>query len=424
MFAPLLVLIFGVATVAIARRTLAPSQDSDRFVLLLLLGFALRIVAHGVVRNVGLFSGGGASQGDGAAYEQATWVVVRLWEYQGFSLFSAEEIGVTAASNALLAVHVYAAIAFLSGGEVTAVGCAAFNAFLAALTCLQLFRLGTTIKGTNYDSRVVALAMYFSPAFVLYTSDMFKDGISAFLVVSAVLIAFRLSERFNPIDAVLGVLCLGLIWYVRFYLVFLVSAPLVMSLIGVRSGSPSRLVIASAFMFAAGLALIGTQSAETALEFGTYTFDHATAENVLASNASGGSGVEFSGGPWASFPLKLVYTLLSPFPWDFRSTSIGFQIGKIDALIWAFFLLRAFRGMKRMWKDDRGTLLMFLVVLVPLTIAYATTMANIGLILRQRIPIVLLGAVLAVRGVPLRRSEEASAPATPQPRVSTRPALR
>lgn len=422
MFGPFLVLIFGAACFGIARRALPPSPESERFSFLILLGFAVRILAHGIVRNVGLFSGGATSQGDGGAYEYAAAIVVRLWDYQGLGWFSAEEMGVQSASNALLAVHLYAAIALVNGGEVTALGCAAFNAFLAALTCLQLFRLGTTIKGTEHDSRMVALALYFSPAFILYTSDMFKDGISAFLVVSAVLTAFRLSERFNPADAVLGLVCLGLIWYVRFYLVFLVSAPLLMSLLGIRSGSPSRLIIASAFMLAAGLLLIGTQSAETALEFGEDTFDRATAENVLASNARGGSGVEFSGGPWASFPLKLLYTLLSPFPWDFRSSSLGFQIGKIDALIWAFFLFRGVRAAKRMWKEDPGTLLMFLVVLVPLTIAYATTMANIGLILRQRIPIVLLGAVLAVRGVPIPREESASDPLSAA-RGTRRPAV-
>jgi hypothetical protein len=157
---------------------------------------------------------------------------------------------------------------------------------------------------------------------------------------------------------------------------------------------------------AGGLVLIATQAADGALEFGMRTFDVATSENSLDWNARGGSGVEFSGSPWITFPQKLIYTLLSPFPWDFRSTSIGFQVGKIDAIIWMFFMFRGIRGARRMWEDDRGTLLMFLVVLIPLTVAYATTMANIGLILRQRFPIVLLGSVLAVRGVPKSREEE------------------
>lgn len=410
MIAVLLIAGLGTATYVLPRLGFAPSRERDRFALLMLAGFVLRLGAHFVIRNVALFSHGGASQGDAGAYESGAWIVARLWEYQGIQWLGAAEIGVSETQNALLAVHIFAVVTFLNGGEMTTVGCTAINAFLAAMTCLHLVRLGTMIKGTEQQSRLVALAMYFSPAFLFHTADMFKDGLSAFLVVSGVLLAFRLAERFNPIEALLGAVCLFLLWYVRFYLVFLVSAPLIMSLLGIRSGAPARVVLASAFILATGLVLIATQVAEEALEVGVATFDQATSENSLSWNARGGSGVEFTGNPWLTFPLKLLYTLFSPFPWDFRSTSIGFQIGKIDTVIWAFLMLRGVRGMRRMWDDDRGTLLMFLVVLVPLTVAYATTMANIGLILRQRIPIVMLGAVLAVRGVPGTR--EQTIPAT------------
>lgn len=400
-----LALALGAASYVVPRWALTPSRESEHFARWMILGFVVRMAAHGVIRNVALFSHGGASHGDAGAYEMGAWIVARLWEYHGFGWFEAQQIGISEVSNALLAVHIYAAITFLNGGEMTTIGCTALNAFIAVLTCVQLVKLGTMIKGTDHDSRFVALAMYFSPAYLFHTADLFKDGLSAFLVVTAVLLAFRLAERFNPLDAVLGVVCLVLVWYVRFYLVFLVSAPLVLSLLGVRSGSTGRVIIASVFVLAGALVLIGTQFADEAVEVGLETFDRATSENALAHNARGGSGVEFEGSPWVTFPQKLFYTLLSPFPWDFRSTSIGFQVGKVDALIWAFFMFRGIRGARRMWNDDRGTLLMFLVVLVPLTVAYATTMANIGLILRQRFPIVLLGSVLAVRGVPTRREQ-------------------
>ena len=415
-----LVVVLGAGSYLVPRQALTPGPATERFALAMLLGFVLRIAAHGGLRTLPLFSHGGVGGGDAAAYETGAWIVARLWEYQGFGWFEANEIGIPAVSNALLAVHVFAAITFLNGGETTTFGCTALNAFIAVLTCLQLVKLGTMIKGSERDSRLVALAMYFSPAYVFHTADMFKDGLSAFLVVTAVLLSFRLAERFSPLDAVLGVICLVLVWYVRYYLVFLVSAPLAMSLVGVRSGSTSRVVLAGTFMLAGGLLLIATQFADDAVEVGMETFDRATSDQVLAHNARGGSGVQFQGSPWVTFPQKLAYTLLSPFPWDFRSSSIGFQIGKIDALIWAFFMFRGMRGVRRMWNDDRGTLLMFLVVLVPLTVAYATTMANIGLILRQRFPIVLLGSVLAVRGVPTRRDERVDTPGAMPARTMVR----
>lgn len=404
-----LAIVLGAASYFVPRAVLRRSPENERFAGWMFAAFVLRMVAHGVIRNVVLFSNG-TSIGDAGSYERSAWLLARLWDYHGIGFYTAQEIGISSGANALLAIHIFAGITFANGGEMTTIGCTAFNAFLAVITCVLLVRLGIMIKGTERDSRMVALAMCFSPAYLFHTSDMFKDGLSAFLVVSAVFLSFRLSERFNPVDALLGVVCLVLVWYVRFYLVFLVSAPLVMSLLGIRSGSTSRVVLAGAFMVAGGLVLIGTQFAEDALDVGMATFDRATDDHALAYNARGGSGVTFTGSPWITFPQKLFFTLLSPFPWDFRSTSIGFQIGKIDALIWAFFMFRGLRAARAMWENDRGTLLMFLVVLVPLTIAYATTMANIGLIVRQRMPIVLLGAVLAVRGVPGREEEAESIP--------------
>jgi hypothetical protein len=58
------------------------------------------------------------------------------------------------------------------------------------------------------------------------------------------------------------------------------------------------------------------------------------------------------------------------------------------------------RSSARLWRLDRSIFFMFLVFLVPLTIAYATTMANIGLILRQRFPIVFIGAMLGMLSWP------------------------
>jgi hypothetical protein len=411
---PLLAVVLGVLTYLIPRRTLAShGQEGERFAGWMLAGFLLRLAANPVIRSVALFSHGGPSQGDASIYESAAWVVARLWEYEGVGWYSVQEIGVDGAHQALLAVHIYGAIAYLNGGETSPVGCVALNAFLAAITCLHLVRLGTMIKGGERESRIVALVTYFSPAFVFHTSDMFKDGISAFLVISAVLIAFRLSERFHIVDAVLGAGCLVLLWFVRYYLVFLVTAPLVFSFLGLRRGASARFVLASAVMMAVGMILVATNVADDAISAGVSTYDYATAETSLAWNARAGSGVTFTGSPVIAFPLRLAYTLFSPFPWDFRSTSIGFQVGKLDALIWYYFLFYAIRGGRQMWKDDRGTLLMFLVVLLPLTVAYATTMANIGLIVRQRMPIVMLGAVLAVRGLPLAMAARATSTAAP-----------
>ncbi|AKF07005.1 hypothetical protein [Sandaracinus amylolyticus] len=409
MIAVLLSVVFAV-TVYFAPQAVLPPEEARKFGVVLLLGFLIRMGAAVFLREVPLFSHGASNTADAGFYELASGIVTQIWFGQGYpSFITADEINIPQARNAMLAVNVYALVHYLNGGEMSRMGCVAINALVACMTCLQLVRLGVTIGGSSADSRLVGAAMLFSPGFVFHTADLFKDGISALLVVTAVVSAFRLAERFTISDLCIGVVCLFGTWYVRFYLVFLVSAPLVLSLLGIRSGSAARAVIALAFAFAAAVAIIGlTSAADEALEVGLDTFETATSANARDYNAQGGSGVRFDdSNPWVSFPLRLLYTLFSPFPW--QSGSLGFQGGKIDALIWYFFFYRGARAARVMWREDRGTLVMFLVVLIPLTVAYATTMANVGLMLRQRIPIVMLGSVLAVRDRRRQRAIDESA---------------
>ena len=61
---------------------------------------------------------------------------------------------------------------------------------------------------------------------------------------------------------------------------------------------------------------------------------------------------------------------------------------------------RAIISARRLWRENKGLLVAFLSFLVPLTLAYATGMSNMGLILRQRMPIILIGALLATLSWP------------------------
>jgi hypothetical protein len=134
----------------------------------------------------------------------------------------------------------------------------------------------------------------------------------------------------------------------------------------------------------------------------TYELSHDS--NVKAYNAMGGSGVTFDdgGNPFGAIVPKLVYTIASPFPW--QSGSFGLHVGKIDVFIFYYLIYRAYIAGRRMALTDRESLIQFIAFLVPSTVAYATTMANIGLILRQRMPIVFVTAILASLSWPERRS--------------------
>jgi hypothetical protein len=236
---------------------------------------------------------------------------------------------------------------------------------------------------------------------------MLKDGLVIFLVTLAFSSSVRLSRRISLTQAVIGALSLWGLWYVRFYLVFVVSAPLLVGALGLRTKNAalSFLVLLS-FIIGVGLVAAFTDALKNIVSFVNLSFEEGNSEAARTyyavgdTNVTYGSGVIFddAGSPWRAFGPKVLYTLLSPFPW--QEGSIGFHLSKIDVVVWYYFLWRVISAARRLWRDDRALVLMFLVFLVPTTLMYATSMSNIGLIFRQRLPIVAIGMVLATLSWP------------------------
>jgi hypothetical protein len=147
---------------------------------------------------------------------------------------------------------------------------------------------------------------------------------------------------------------------------------------------------------AVGSVVAFTSVAGSAASDATETFEHGTSRDVVGSNAeTGGSGVTFDdeGSPFSSLPLKLLYTLFSPFPW--QSGSLGLQLAKLEVLVWYFLAYRVLLAAKFLWRERRTDFLIVLSFIVPTTLVYAVMFANIGLNIRERIAIVIASATLA-----------------------------
>jgi hypothetical protein len=209
-------------------------------------------------------------------------------------------------------------------------------------------------------------------------------------------------------------LSLCALWYVRFYLLFVTTAPLVVGLLRGRSKSIARPIFGSLALVAAGLMVLGlTHAAQDVSETASTTFMRGTDATFRSANAEGGSGVMFDdgGSPYGQLWLKLIYTVLAPFPW--ASGSIAFHVGKVDVLIIAFFMYRSWKVVRT--SELRLVALMVATFVVPCTVMYATSMANVGLIARQRLVIVVALAFVAALYQPEKQAESAKASAMTGP---------
>lgn len=356
---------------------------------ILFFAYILRIGFHQIVRELPVFSHG--TGGDYMVYEAQAKLIVRLWGLDGIQYISSEQmddIGKTTFPQ-----NLFALVFYINDGP-TSVGCTAIVALLACLTALNFYQLALLLGANRIRAYQIMGALLFSPGFVLYTSDMFKDGIVLFLVLGVLGSSLRISRHFELRHAIFGGLCILALWHVRFYLIFLTVGPLIVGLVGMRSRTSARPMIMAICLLTAGIAVASyTSVLGNAADTATNAFGHATSEEVLTSNAVGGSAVVVQGtGPVAAL-IRLIYTLFAPFPW--QGGSIALQIGKLETIAWYYVMYRACLAARRLWREDRLLLLMLLTFIVPVIFMYSTIMTNVGLIFRERLPAVVGTTLLA-----------------------------
>jgi hypothetical protein len=178
-------------------------------------------------------------------------------------------------------------------------------------------------------------------------------------------------------------------------MVFMCGLPLLFGILCTRTTPYWRIWIISTGVLASAIFVLVYPDSDLLVAPAQEQLAFAQSNQTRRVYANEGSGVVFDdgGNPWGALIPKLLYTLLAPFPWTEGSTAL--QLAKIETIIWYFMLYWAVRGALQLWRYDRKILLILLLFIVPGTIAYATSMANIGLIFRQRIPIAMITSLLS-----------------------------
>jgi hypothetical protein len=361
-------------------------------VLLVLGGYAARLMLSVFLRDVPLFSHGVG--GDYGAYQREAQMIARLWKYQHVYYITGDdfpEMGRTTLPQNLFAVVIY-----LNGGD-SQLGCTSVIAGLACLTCLNIFALALESGASQRAAMRVLAVLLFLPSFLFYTSDMYKDGLVQFFVVGIAGSALRLSRQFSLKHFVFAAACLAALSATRYYLVYAAAIPFGLGLLGLRSGSGLRIIVSVAAVCLGALAFAGLTGAfDSVLEDASTAYEAGTSREVREQNASSlaqGSGVEVEG---LGFAQALLYTLFAPFLW--QSGSFGFQLGKIDGLIWYGMAFFTVKGAIRLAKTRKAELVILLSFIIPTTLAYAAAFSNIGLTVRERLGVVMVCALMAAMG--------------------------
>lgn len=353
-----------------------------------LCGYLLRMGFQFVSQNIAFFTTH-VARSDSLFYELGAQQIAGLWERAGIHYVTQKELAWIGAAS--LPCNLFAVVIYINNGVATE-GCTAICALSACLTVLNIYFLARELGVPDHRAVMISSLIMFSPAFIFHTSDTYKDGLVIFFTIGSLASSIRLSRRFSLLHATVGILCLWALWYVRFYLVFITVLPLFVGMAGLNSKSILRPVLFGLIAFTVSFYVANYSEAfGDAYTTATTAFDVGTSTRVRSTNARiAGSGVTFddNGDIYGALHVKLLYTLFSPFPW--QGGSFGLQLGKFDATIGTYFFWRSLVAIKKRWATDRGTLLTLLSFILPLTFTYALNVANIGLVFRQRMPIVFM----------------------------------
>ncbi|MFF4774311.1 hypothetical protein ACFY05_15750 [Microtetraspora fusca] len=383
-----------------------PGHVARRALWVLLLAFVARLAIHVLVMRTVLPYGG-----DNYTYAQRAMEVVAYWKREGFQFVTSDQI--PALYSVAVPCNVFALIMYVCGGSAL-LACTSVIALMACALCIVIYRFARLIGADERSSFRLLVLIAFLPAFLLHTSDTFKDGFNVFLVVSCLALAASNVQKFDIRKVLLLAPLLWALWNVRPYMVFMCGLPLVLGFVGARRALPFCTLallagtLASFTLFSGAAPNAAVETMQQQLELGQ-------SEAVRLANAETGSGVVFDdgGNPWSAFLPKLLYTVFSPFPW--MGGSVVLQLAKIETLIWYYLIFCAVRGTRQLWGQDRRVLMLLLLFIVPCTVVYATSMANIGLIFRQRMPIVMVVSLLAAVAWSQTRRRPGQAPSRSLP---------
>ncbi len=263
-----------------------------------------------------------------------------------------------------------------------------FCSVIGAATAPMVYTCASEIYHNQRVSKISAILVALFPAFIVWSSQLLKDGIIIFLLVLAMTMILRLQKKFNYFG--IGLLALSLfgILAFRFYIFYIVGVAVAGSFIIGTSSSTKSIIrgFVSLVIIGGVLAYVGAlQSAGTSLEkYGSLERVQASRSDYSRSNSGFGEDLNVSTpmGALAAIPTGFTYLMLAPFPWEI--SNIRQAITLPEMLLWWACIPILLSGLWFTLKTKLRTAIPILLFSLMLTLGYSIFQGNVGTAYRQR----------------------------------------
>jgi hypothetical protein len=285
-----------------------------------------------------------------------------------------------------------------------AIGC---YSLLTSFAPVLAYRAGRQFGASTQEALSGARLIAYSPAFALWSSALYKEGLILIALFLVVLHSLRLQQNIRPGSILLLALCLLALFGLRFYIAAILCVCLVTGLLfGLQNRDAGedapvifRQVLVLVLLFCV-FSLFGLRERVDKLVPENLEDNIKRFSTIRRGFASEGSGylreMRFSNVDSAVrfFPVGLTYFLLVPFPWQLGSLRQNVTIP--ETLFWVVVVYpRVLRGVWRGVKVNPPGALFLLLSSVSVCCLYALVMGNIGTTYRVRTQVWAIWALFA-----------------------------
>ncbi len=283
-------------------------------------------------------------------------------------------------------IYLVGAIYSFVGKNIFAAQC--FCAVIGAAISPILYFIAIKIFGNVRLSRTAAILAAFSPAFIIWTGQLLKDGLMIFLIVLAFAMVIRLQERFSVTSVAILMVALGGVLSLRFYVFYMIVASIFGTfLVGMGASTTSmlrRLIVT--IILGLGLMYLGVlRNAGSDFErYGSLEKIQVSRGGLATANSGFAKDVDVSTteGAFSAIPIGLFYLYFAPFPWQLASLRQSITLP--DVLLWYSLIPFLVMGLIYSIKNKLRPSLGILIFSIMLSISYSLFQGNVGTAYRQR----------------------------------------
>jgi len=310
-------------------------------------------------------------------------------------------------------MHYFSAVVYFIAGQ-SMLHVQTVCSVIGAATVPAIYYCSQAVYANQRVARYAAIGVAFFPSFIIWSSQMLKDGLIVFLIVLAICAVYSLQKKLNYAAGIALALSLLGIISLRFYIFYMVAAAVAGSFaVGTGKSTVSLLRRLAVFLLlAVAIAYTGVWE-NASLELASYgSFERLGRSRQYASQA-GGSGYDANikadvSTPLAALtvvPIGMIYLFLAPFPWDVKNFRQAITLP--ETFLWWSLIPLAFWGLWYTLKTRLRAAIPILIFTILLTLSYSVYQGNVGTAYRQRTQIqVFLFVFIAVGAALLAERRE------------------